>query len=162
MWKRCTCSLLLMVLLVGGAAHGAFDPLKEPTLVGWWTCDEGKGTTVADSSPNHRDGTAYAGLGGAALVGTLTWVPGIYGGAIELKYPNLVQIPALNITMTEATMAGWMKPLGAQAAWTSIIMMRGSATGLNINPGRQPATGYHWGDASTTWGYRPERLRGRQ
>ena len=156
MWKRCTCSLLLMALVVGSTAQGAFNPLSDPALVGWWTCDDGKGTTVKDSSPNHRDGTAYAGLGGAALVGTVTWVPGIHAGAVELKYPNLIQVPAPNITMTQATMAGWMKPLGAQAAWTSFMMMRGSATGLNINPDAgNLQLCYHWGDASTSWGYRP-------
>jgi hypothetical protein len=148
--------MALLALVTGSTTQGAFNPLSDPALVGWWTCDDGKGTTVADSSPNHRDGTAYAGLGGAALAGTVTWVPGIHAGAVELKYPNLIQIPAVNITMTQATMAGWMKPLGAQAAWTSFMMMRGSATGLNINPDAgNLQLCYHWGDASSSWGYRP-------
>ena len=159
MLKQCSCLILLVGILAlafGGTARGAFDPLKDPAIVGWWACDEGTGIVVADSSPNHRDGTAYAGLGGAALAGTVTWAPGVYGNAIELKTPNLIQIPAINMTLTDATMAGWMKPLGAQAAWSSFIMTRGSATGLNLNPDAgNLQLCYHWGDASTSWGYRP-------
>jgi len=159
MWKRCTCFAFLIVLLAliqGGAAFGAFNALSDPALIGWWACDEGQGTTVADSSRNHYDGTAYSGLGGAAAVGTLTWAPGVYGNAVQLEYPNLIQIPAINMTLTDATMAGWMKPIGAQAAWTSFIMTRPTATGLNINPDAgNLQLCYHWGDASNTWGFRP-------
>jgi hypothetical protein len=159
MWRRYTSFILLtaaLALALGAPAHGAFNPLTDPAIVGWWACDEGEGVTVADSSPNGRDGTAYSGTGGAAGVGTITWVPGVYGSAIELKNPNLIQIPAVNITMTHATMAGWMKPLGAQAAWTSFIMTRGSATGLNINPDAgNLQLCYHWGDAQSSWSYRP-------
>jgi len=147
MWKRCTCSLLLMTVLalvMASAAQGAFDPLKDPALVGWWTCDEGKGTAVADSSPNHRDGTV--------VNGTALWGPGMYGNAIELKIPVLVQIPAVNITMTQATMAGWIKRVGSQQDWSSIMMTRGSATGFNLVANQ---LAYHWGDASATWSARP-------
>ena len=36
------------------------------------------------------------------------------------------------------------------------MMMRGSATGLNINPDAgNLQLCYHWGDASSSWGYRP-------
>jgi len=129
MRKRGSCLVLLIValgLIPGSAAYGAFDILKDPALVGWWTCDEGEGTVVHDSSPNQRDGTAFQ--------GSLIWESGIHGSAIRLKIPTLVQIPALNITMTQCTMAGWIKPYGAQAAWASIMMTRGSATGLNLNP----------------------------
>ncbi|MCU0916148.1 MAG: discoidin domain-containing protein, partial [Planctomycetes bacterium] len=154
MWKRCTCfvvPVVILALLPGGAAFGALNILKDPALVGWWSFDEGQGAKVADSSPNHRDGTAYQ--------GTLIWEAGMHGSAARLKIPTLVQIPAFNITMTQSTMAGWIKPYGAQAAWASIIMTRGSATGLNMNPDTGTLQmAYHWGDASTTWGYRPGTL----
>ncbi len=97
-------------------------------------------------------------MGGAAGVGTLIWVPGMHGGAIELKVPQLVQIPAINVTMTQGTMAGWIKPVCAQSAsnlWSAIMFTRGTATGLNINPdSANNQVAYHWGDASTTWSYR--------
>jgi len=136
-----------MALAFGGAAQGAFNPLKDPAIVGWWTCDEGTGTTVGDSSPNKRDGTV--------VEGTPLWGEGVHGSAIEVK-GTLVKIPAVNINMTEATMAGWVKPIGAQGAWSAVMMTRGSATGLNVNPDTgNLALAYHWGDASTSWSYRP-------
>ena len=147
MWKHCTCLFMFVVMMavaLGGPAYGAFDILKDPGLVGWWTCDEGTGSTVADSSPNHRDGTAFQ--------GSLIWGPGNYGNAIELKIPTLVQIPTLNMTMTESTMAGWIRRIGSQADWASFIMTRGSATGFNLVSN---SLCYHWGDASNTWSARP-------
>ncbi|MEN6575597.1 MAG: LamG-like jellyroll fold domain-containing protein [Phycisphaerales bacterium] len=147
MSKRCTCFTFLIVLLAlaqGGAAYGAFNPLKDPALVGWWACDEGTGTVVADSSPNGRNGTF--------VNGDPIWVAGIHGSAVELTIPTLIEIPAINITMTEATMAGWMKPYGAQPEWASFIMTRGSATGFNVLADYTLA--YHWGDASNTWSWR--------
>ncbi len=150
MWKRCTCFTFLIVLLAliqGGAVNGAFNPVNDPALVGWWACDEGEGSVVADASTNGNDGTA--------VDGDLIWGPGVYGNAIELT-GGLVEIPAVNITMTECTMAGWIKPMGTQPAWAAIMMTRGSATGLNMNPDTSDLQlAYHWGDASTTWGYRP-------
>jgi hypothetical protein len=146
MSKRCTCFTFLVVLLTlaQGGASGAFDPLRDPAIVGWWACDEGAGSTVADSSPNGNDGTF--------VNGTPIWVAGIYGSAVELTIPTLVEIPAINITMTQATMAGWIKPYGTQPDWASIIMTRGTATGLNVLADFRLA--YHWGDASNTWSYR--------
>ncbi len=151
MWKQCGCLVLLsavLALIPGGTASGAFDILKDPALIGWWSCDDGTGTTVADSSPNKRNGTV---VNGAAI-----WVPGIHGGAIELKGPVVVQIPPLNMTMTQGTMAGWLKRVGAQPDWSSIIMHRAgtptNASGLNV-VGNNLA--YHWQDAATTWNYRP-------
>jgi hypothetical protein len=147
MWKHCTYLFMFVVMMavaLGGPAYGAFDILKDPGLVGWWTCDEGTGSTVADSSPNHRDGTAFQ--------GSLIWGPGNYGNAIELKIPTLVQIPTLNMTMTESTMAGWIRRIGSQADWASFIMTRGSATGFNLVSN---SLCYHWGDASNTWSARP-------
>ncbi|HNS22032.1 MAG TPA: discoidin domain-containing protein [Sedimentisphaerales bacterium] len=148
MLKRCTglvSLVLLLALISGGAAWGAFNPLTDPAIVGWWACDEGEGSTVADSSPNGNDGIF--------VNGSPVWTTGIHGSAVELKIPTLVEIPAVNITMTAATMAGWIKPYGVQPEWASIMMTRGSATGLNVLASYQLA--YHWGDASNSWSFRP-------
>ncbi|MGE5297468.1 MAG: LamG-like jellyroll fold domain-containing protein, partial [Solirubrobacterales bacterium] len=147
MWRQCIGFALLIVALTLGSAQGAFNPLTDPAIVGWWACDEGTGTIVGDSSPNARNGTI--------VEGDPLWAEGVYGSAVELK-GSLVKIPAVNINMTQATMAGWVKPIGSQAAWSAVMMTRGSATGLNVNPDTgNLALAYHWGDASTTWGYRP-------
>ncbi len=114
-----------------------------PDLLGWWTCDEGSGSIVGDASGNGRDGTF--------VNGDPAWVPGIRGSAIELVAPTLVEIPPLDMELTEATMAGWIKPNGPQTDWSSFIMTRGVASGFNIL-GYQLA--YHWNDTSDSWSYR--------
>jgi hypothetical protein len=65
----------------------------------------------------------------------------------------LIEIPPLDLELTEATMAGWIKPNGPQPDWSSIIMTRdpGLATGFNIL-GYQLA--YHWNDTSNSWSFR--------
>ncbi len=149
MCKRLTCLVALVVflgLVLGGTAYG-YEPLKDPALLGWWAFEDGSGSTCADSSANGRDGTV--------VDGDLVWEEGIHGGAIRLQ-GSLVEIPALNMSLTECTMAGWVNPNGNQPAWSAFLMTRGSATGLNINPDTgNLALGYHWGDASNTWSYRP-------
>ncbi len=152
MWKQCGCLVLLsavLALIPGGAASGAFDILKDPALVGWWSCDDGTGTTVADSSANKRNGTV--------VNGTAIWVPGIHGGAIELKGPVVVQIKPITMQMTQGTMAGWIKRVGAQPDWSSFIMHRAATGATNASGFNIVSNGmaYHWQDASNTWSYRP-------
>jgi regulation of enolase protein 1 (concanavalin A-like superfamily) len=145
MWKRCSCFVMLIVML-GGAAYGAFDPLKDPALIGWWKCDEGQGNVVADASAAHRDG--------AFVLGNAAWTTGASGSAIKLANPTLVEVPAMGLTLTQATMAGWVLPNGTQSDWASFIMHRGPgpAHGFNMLASRQLA--YHWNDDAASWSYR--------
>jgi len=114
-------------------------------LLALWTCDEGEGAIVADVSGNGRDGTF--------VNGDPVWVEGVSGTAVELIGPTLIETPPLDMELTEATMAGWIKPYGPQPDWSSIIMTRtpGLATGFNIL-GYQLA--YHWNDTSSSWSFR--------
>jgi hypothetical protein len=116
-----------------------------PDLIAWWTCDEGAGFVVGDTSGNGHDGTF--------VYGDPAWGPGYRGSAIVLVGPTLVEVPPLNMDLTEATMAGWIKPNGSQPDWSSFIMTRtpGLATGFNVL-GYQLA--YHWNDDSASWSYR--------
>ncbi len=145
MWKRCISCVLLAVML-GSAAYGQFNPLKDPTIIGWWTCDEGTGSVVADSSPKHHDGRF--------INGNPAWRTGVYGNAITLVGPTLVEVPPMGLTLSQATMAGWLFAPTAQPEWASIIMHRapGPASGFNMLADRQLA--YHWNDAADTWSYR--------
>ena len=145
MWKRCSCFVMLIVML-GGAAYGAFDPLKDPALIGWWKCDEGQGNVVADASAAHRDG--------AFVLGNAAWTTGASGSAIKLANPTLVEVPAMGLTLTQATMTGWVLPNGTQSDWASFIMHRGPgpAHGFNMLASRQLA--YHWNDDAASWSYR--------
>ncbi len=147
MWKRCTCFAFLIVLLalMQGTA-GAFNALKDPAIIGWWACDEGAGTVVADASPNGNDGEF--------VNGSPAWTTGVYGNAITLVGPTLVEIQPMGLSLSQATMAGWLFAPAAQPEWASIIMHRnpGPASGFNLLADRQLA--YHWADASNTWSFR--------
>ncbi|MBN2314788.1 MAG: hypothetical protein JXM79_12730 [Sedimentisphaerales bacterium] len=114
-------------------------------LLGLWACDEGGGATVADVSGNGRDGVF--------VNGDPAWVEGVEGSAVELIGPTLIEVPPLDLELTEATMAGWILPYGAQPDWSSIIMTRdpGLATGFNVL-GYQLC--YHWNDDSASWSFR--------
>jgi hypothetical protein len=114
-------------------------------LLAWWACDEGEGTVVGDVSGNGRDGTF--------VNGDPAWVDGIYGNAVELVGPTLIEVPPLDMELSEATMAGWIKPNGPQPDWSALIMTRdpGLATGFNVL-GYQLA--YHWNDTSSSWSFR--------
>ena len=133
--------LISFVFVLGLATTVA--EAADPDLIAWWTCDEGAGNVVGDASGNGHDGTF--------VNGDPAWVEGIRGSAVQLTGPTLIEIPPLNVVLTEATMAGWIKPNGSQPDWSSIIMTRGLATGFNVL-GYQLA--YHWNDTSDSWGYR--------
>ncbi len=133
--------VVLLIMLGLAPMNPAFG--ADPDLIAWWSCDEGAGDVVADISGNGHDGTF--------VNGPAAWVDGIHGSAIELVAPTLIEIPPINMNLTEATMAGWIKPNGPQTDWASFIMTRGVATGFNIL-GYQLA--YHWNDTSDSWSYR--------
>jgi hypothetical protein len=136
----------MLALVQGGALYGAWNPLGDPALIGWWSCDEGAGTVVGDSSLNGNDG--------AFVNGDAVWAPGVYGNAVTLIAPTLVEVPAMGLTLSGATMSGWFMPYGTQPDWASIIMHRnpGLASGFNLLADGQLA--YHWNDSSATWSYR--------
>jgi len=139
---------IILVLMFGWASVSLaqeFDPGADPSLIGWWQCDEGEGNLVSDSSGNGNDGTF--------VNGAPAWTEGVFGTAIRLVGPTLVEIPSMDLLLTEATMAGWFLPNGTQSDWASIIMHRGgSAHGFNLLADGRLA--YHWNDAQNTWSYR--------
>ena len=141
----CRRIIYVVVVLMLSLAPMNLVYAADPDLLAWWTFDEGAGTVVSDASGNGNDG--------AFVFGDPVWVEGRYGSAVELVGPTLIEIPALNVELTEATMAGWIKPNGAQPDWSSFIMTRtpGLATGFNVL-GYQLA--YHWNDTATSWDYR--------
>jgi len=109
--------LLFCVLVVGlaGSARAGLDP----SLVGWWTFDEGEGTIAYDATGKGNDGT---------LTNDPEWTIGHLAGAVA--FPSTVNAfvvvedsPELN--PTEAiSIAAWINP-----EWTgnNRIMQKGSS-----------------------------------
>jgi len=56
-------------------------PVSDPSLVGWWTLDEGEGTIAVDWSGNGKHG---------AFQGDPLWVDGLDGGALEFDGDDYV------------------------------------------------------------------------
>jgi hypothetical protein len=78
-------------------------PLTQAGLIGWWTLDEGTGTTVGDASGNGNDGT---------FQGTPTWVPGVINGALSVDGTSSVTVattPKLQIGGS-VTITCWINP----------------------------------------------------
>ncbi len=87
-------------------------------LVGYWTFDEGQGTTAFDSSGNGLDGT---------LMGNPKWVSGQVGGALDFDgnddYVQIPDDPLLALTK-EITIAAWTN-MRATASGEMAIVSKG-------------------------------------
>jgi hypothetical protein len=71
-----TAMCLTCFLVLGGlvSTAAAFDPNTDPSLLGYWTFDEGTGNVVGDSGPDGINGTVN---------GAPVWVTGRFGGALQ-------------------------------------------------------------------------------
>ena len=147
MWKRSTGLVLLVgvvALIQSGAAYGAFDPIGDPDLVAWWSFDEGEGNTAADSSPNGNDGT---------LTGGATWVPGRFGGGINLDgTTGYVSIPNFSLTTNAITFVTWLNGWRG-GDWAPFISSR-AVNPCEMNFGDNNTLHYTWNnDAAATWSW---------
>ncbi|UCF14462.1 MAG: LamG domain-containing protein, partial [Phycisphaerales bacterium] len=76
--------------------------ITDPTLVGWWTFDEGRGLTAVDWSGHGNHGSVET-------AGDPLWVDGYHGGAMDMAGVTSVHIPAESWSTIEnqATLAMW-------------------------------------------------------
>ena len=90
---------LALILILAGAAR-AFDR-GDPALIGYWSFDEGSGTTAVDLSENGYDGT---------LNGGVTWTDGKFGGALNFDGSGAHVGTGQSILNGVAgfTLAGWI------------------------------------------------------
>ena len=81
----------------------AFAQIEMDTVVGLWLFDEGSGDLAADSSNSALD---------AALVGSPTWVSGVFGSGLELDGAGAyVEVPS-HVNPTDAiTVSLWVKSM---------------------------------------------------
>ncbi len=100
-------------------------------LVGYWTFNEGSGTTAADSSGNGYTATLFNGV---------TWTAGKVGGAISANGVNqYVSIPAVNLSATSAvTIAAWVNrtysTAGGHVLLEATTNYNSSTTGFGLFP----------------------------
>jgi hypothetical protein len=103
------------IVLALGSVVGA----RPPGLIGYWTFDEGQGTTAFDSSGNGLHGT---------LRGGPTWTLGQLGGALDFNgttaYVEIPHHPLLSIT-GEITIAAWTN-MRATSSGEMAILSKGS------------------------------------
>ena len=90
-----SCSILVLGLIPAGMARA--------DLIGWWTFNEGAGTTVADSSGNGHNG---------AINGNPVWAAGKLGGALQFDGTGdyvMCDVLTLDTAVTGGmTVCGWL------------------------------------------------------
>jgi hypothetical protein len=101
--KRKEYVLVVAVLLVQTALGAAFDPNTDPSLMGYWSFNEGSGTVAADRSGHGNDGQ---------LMNGPTWVAGKIAGALKFDgVDDYVLVPhnaSLLPTGNEVTVSVWI------------------------------------------------------
>ena len=116
---------LYLLVTVLGLALANTSEAADPSLVGWWKLDDGSGTTAADSSGNGSHGT---------LNGTLEWVEGVLGGALQFDgSTGYVDIPANSnqavINKGDFSMMAWIKT--TDIAGTNYAFQQGDGGGTD-------------------------------
>jgi hypothetical protein len=97
--KRVFWSLLVMGLLVLPCIANALG--IDDDLLLYFPCNEGAGKTVGDSSPHGNNGE---------IVGTVNWVDGKYGKALEFSEAGEVKAPYISLNDKSFTVCLWIKP----------------------------------------------------
>ncbi|MBL7187107.1 MAG: LamG domain-containing protein [Phycisphaerae bacterium] len=140
----CTAISILVLSLVPQSTSYANDP----SLVGWWTFDDGSGTTPLDSSDYGRDGE---------FVGSPEWTDGHTGGALRVSQGNYVVIPGYKGVLgpISRTCMAWIKTTTAPGVifgWAPVVA--GAKWIVRINDGGQLRcevhNGYHYGTTILT------------
>jgi hypothetical protein len=109
--------------------------VADPDLLGWWTLDEGAGTTAVDWSGHDNHGQ---------FVGDPEWTYGVQGGALALEDGAHVQMAAPNVQTNTATMTAWAKRNGGQSDWAAILFSRAGSAVSGVGFGPSNELRYHW------------------
>jgi hypothetical protein len=92
----------------------AIVPIAQANLIAQWTFSEGSGTTVADASANHLNGTLMAGHSVIVGRGPIpTWTTDRYGNAgkaLHFSYGGHIEVPYQSILVpTQITISLWFQ-----------------------------------------------------
>jgi hypothetical protein len=100
-----------------GSSSTNFDNLVD--MIGYWTFNDGSGSTAKDSSVNANDGTVIIGGSGSQTTTTQAWSNGIsgeYAGSIKVDgTDDYIQVPdssILDINQSGWTISAWINPSG--------------------------------------------------
>ena len=114
MSNKFTC--LATFILALGLVFISLTEAAEP--VGWWKLDDGAGLTAVDSLGDH-DGT---------LTDPLTWVEGIFGGALEFQGGNGSPFVDLGAWQTDGpeglSVCWWAKWAGTNGSYQGFLSQR--------------------------------------
>ncbi|MCJ7450142.1 MAG: LamG domain-containing protein [Candidatus Nanohaloarchaeota archaeon QJJ-9] len=101
-------------------ANNSQVSLTGKDAVGWWSMDEGTGTTAYDISGNNNDGT----INGAI------WTDGMYGNALSFDgSDDYTDLPSLLPNPSPKTVSLWLNPDTVSSS-QRVIALRGSASFL--------------------------------
>jgi len=144
MCKKLVC--LTFIVLVMGTVLTSTANAADPSLVCWWSFDDGSGTTVFDSSGNGHHGE---------FVGSPEWADGMFAGALRFSLGNYVVVPGYKgvLGTNPRTCSAWIKTLtpdGVIVAWAPVIsgskwLMRVNQIGAGGELRCEVHDGYHYG-----------------
>jgi Concanavalin A-like lectin/glucanases superfamily len=118
--------LYIVILLIGLSSIIAFPQIKVSArttlskppnnlgLVGYWSFNEGGGTTATDFSGNENTGT---------LTGGPAWTSGKFGRALSFDGSNNIAISTPHgLNITSVTQSAWVYfPVSVTAGWQTIV-----------------------------------------
>jgi hypothetical protein len=102
--------ILLGVILLGVSCH---KKAQDPSLIGLWTFDEGKGSVVRDVSGHGLDGNVVGG----------EWTEGKTGKALRFDGRSYIKVdhrPLLDSLTTELTVCAWIKR-DTSRSWNTVV-----------------------------------------
>jgi len=102
------------------------EPVDPSSLVGYWSFDEGSGTTAYDWSGHGNNGTLYNGSAVCAGGNCPNWVDGKFDKALSFDgVDDYVDTPLLQNQVTEYTEEAWIKATSGATGDLIIIYDRG-------------------------------------
>jgi hypothetical protein len=135
--NKTTCWFLLVGLcgLIQVTRVYAFNPDRDPSLIGCWKLDETSGTTAHDSSANANNGT---------VMGNPKWAAGKLQGCLDFDgtgdYVDCGNSPVF--TFTDAiTVSTWVNIRAVSVAWMAAVAKGEVAWRLGVN---NMAQTFHW------------------
>jgi hypothetical protein len=125
-------------------------------LIGYWSFDDGTGTTVTNDEGNPTlDGTFRVSSAWTADGGGHSGLAGDFALDFNGQTDSGVEVPAITNTFTELTITGWINPDVTPQPWTGMFGSRGGPNdvGFGFRDGTGEIT-YTWnGNNANTWNW---------